>query len=398
MHKINIICEKNNCTGCGACISICTQNCISWEEDEMGNVYPKINFESCIQCGLCRCVCPHFNAAPKRDIRRCYAAWSNDISIRENGASGGIASELYLYLLKKGYKVAGTEWSNRKVKFKISENFEDVSAFRNSKYVYSSMEDCYVEIGNCLKSGNKLLFIGLPCQVAAVNNYCKITKADTKNLILVDLICHGVMPSQYLISHIKEIEKKKKRKAEQIFFRDPKFHTDTFYFTLADKDGIFYQKRVQADDCYQEAYHRALAYRENCYHCEYACRKRSGDLSLCDFTSVGKIEKASYTNRNVSCVMVNTDKGEDLWNEVVASGAVWSEERPVEEIVNFERQLNAPSKKHRNRDKFEKVYIKSGNFAKAARYALRVDISWNVINYILPLRKMNDFRKKRKRK
>lgn len=394
MNNTETICEKGDCTGCGACMSICPQNCITYDKDALDNIYPKIDWKNCAGCGLCRKVCPQLNPVSKNSIIKCYAAWSNNSAIRENGASGGIASELYLHLIKNGYKAAGTIWRNQKVIFKISEDIGDISEFRNSKYVFSTVGACYEEISRLLKVGEKIVFVGLPCQAAAVKNYCKITDTDDQNLILVDLVCHGIMASEYLLSHIKTIERKKRKKAEKIFFRDPRSHTYMFCFTLGNQEGVFYSKSVKSDDCYQLAYHRALAYRENCYRCKYACRDRIGDLTLCDFTSVGTIKKFDYTNENVSCAMVNTDKGDRIWREILDSGRAWAEERPIEEIIDYERQLNSPSKKHRNRNKFEKEYVRHGNFVKAAHHALFVDILWNILNYALPLRSINDFRKK----
>lgn len=394
MNNIETICEKDNCTGCGACVSVCSQKCVLYEEDALDNIYPKIDQKKCVKCGQCRRVCPELNPVPSYNIKKCYAAWSGDPAIKENSASGGIASELYLYLIKNGYKVAGAMWSDQRVIFKISENIEDVSKFRNSKYVFSSVGACYEEISKLLKEGKKIFFVGLPCQVAAVKNYCKVTNADDSNLILADLVCHGVMASQYLISHVKSIEKKRGKRTEEIFFRDPQFGTCMFYFTLHDKKGIFYKKQVKSNDCYQIAYHKALSYRENCYHCKYACRNRNGDLSLCDFTAVGTLGEFEYTNENVSCVMVNTNKGEKLWYEILASGRVWAEERPIEEITDYEKQLNFPSKKHKSRSKFENEYIKSKNFEIAACHALFMDILWNMLNFVLPLRRINDFRKR----
>ena len=45
-----------------------------------------------------------------------------------------------------------------------------------------------------MKANQKVLFIGLPCQVAAVNQFIK----DKTNLVTADLICHGT-PSPYLL-------------------------------------------------------------------------------------------------------------------------------------------------------------------------------------------------------
>lgn len=49
--------KKEDCCGCTACYSICSQGAISMEEDDEGFEYPKINEKKCIRCYLCLGVC-----------------------------------------------------------------------------------------------------------------------------------------------------------------------------------------------------------------------------------------------------------------------------------------------------------------------------------------------------
>ena len=44
---INIV-KKENCCGCGACINICEQKCISMNLDDEGFVYPQIDHSLCV--------------------------------------------------------------------------------------------------------------------------------------------------------------------------------------------------------------------------------------------------------------------------------------------------------------------------------------------------------------
>ena len=50
--------DKSKCSGCSACYSVCPKNCISMIEDEEGFLYPTVNKDDCIECGLCEKVCP----------------------------------------------------------------------------------------------------------------------------------------------------------------------------------------------------------------------------------------------------------------------------------------------------------------------------------------------------
>lgn len=71
------------------------------------------------------------------------------------------------------------------------------------------MGSTFLDIKNQLKDGYEVIFIGLPCQVAALRTYLKI---DFRNLILVDIICHGTPPQVYLDEHIHYFENKKAEK------------------------------------------------------------------------------------------------------------------------------------------------------------------------------------------
>lgn len=126
------------------------------------------------------------------------------------------------------------------------------------------------------------------------------------------------------------------------------------------------------DDVYQLGYHKALIYRENCYHCQYAQRSRVSDLTLCDFSGVGKYETFNYSKNNVSCILVNTEKGEELLNLIKSH--ITLIERPMKEAYDFESQLNRPYDPHPKRDNFVKLLAKTSDFEYAASKALQYDI------------------------
>lgn len=214
----------------------------------------------------------------------------------------------------------------------------------------------------------------------------------------VDIICHGMPPTPYLQQHIESIEAKKKQHTSKLFFRDPKYYTYTYTFTLynlADKE--FYNRRVLTTDNYQLGYHRALIYRENCYHCHYAQKERIADLTIGDFSGLGKYADFSKSKHNVSCVFQNTDRGADLLEKL--EGQIYKEERPEAEAFEVERQLKAPSIKHPQRIVFENVYREERNYKKAADAALsrekynalklRIVIEMKaIIRFLLPKRFM----------
>lgn len=361
------ICLKNSCTGCKACEVVCPRKCISMEEDSLAALYPKIDGTQCVECGLCERTCPNNHSLVFHTPMECYAAWSKDADTRHSSASGGIAAELYNLSLQSNTFTAGVCWdAERGAFFMPIEKRDDIKRVRNSKYVYSDTNGIYEEIKHRLEKGNPVLFIGLPCQVAGLYGYLK---KDYELLSTVDIICHGVAPSAYLDQHIKRIERKKGHITETISFRTPDYYTYTYTFTLTGKGNKeFYKKTVNSSDNYQLGYHHALIYRENCYQCHYAKSERIADLTIGDFSGLGRFAPCEYDRHNVSCVLVNTLKGKAIV-EQLAKYVVF-DKRPMDEALKVEKQLQYPSVPHQKRKLFVDNFIKTRDFAKASRKAL----------------------------
>lgn len=53
-----VITDKVTCCGCWACENICPKHCVVMKEDNEGFRYPEVDVEVCIECGLCKAVCP----------------------------------------------------------------------------------------------------------------------------------------------------------------------------------------------------------------------------------------------------------------------------------------------------------------------------------------------------
>ena len=99
--------DKTKCCGCGACVNICPNNCITMKEDEEGFKYPSVNPAFCIKCGACLKVCPLINA-PEKDCKyTAYACKHKQLEGRRNSTSGGAFYAAAQYILGKGGVVFG---------------------------------------------------------------------------------------------------------------------------------------------------------------------------------------------------------------------------------------------------------------------------------------------------
>ena len=61
------IISKEDCMGCNACAQRCPKTCITMHEDHEGFLYPVINNDVCIDCGICELVCPVLNIAKQNN-------------------------------------------------------------------------------------------------------------------------------------------------------------------------------------------------------------------------------------------------------------------------------------------------------------------------------------------
>ncbi len=352
------------CTGCGACAYVCPKACISMVENEIGVVYPVLDMTICIECKRCQHACPILNPVSFRKSEQAYAAWSTDEKERHTSASGGVAIELYKQAIANGYKCVGASQNDDfSVTHKFVSTIDDLQQFKNSKYVFSDAYDVYPDIKAALKIKEKVVFIGLPCQVAALRRLF----SDNENLLLVEMVCHGTTPVSYLKQHIEKINKQCKDNAVKMSFRDPCLFTSSFTFTLYNAQGErFYAKRTKNGDTYQYGYHRAVTYRENCYHCRFAKPERCADITIADYHGLGLLAPADFNPRKVSLILVNTIRGCVFVRELLRGGHIIAHARPLQEPVLGEPQLNYPSVKKEDRRKFEqRIYEYKGDFETA---------------------------------
>lgn len=130
------------------------------------------------------------------------------------------------------------------------------------------------------------------------------------------------------------------------------------------------------------------AYRDCCYQCRYAQRKRTGDLTIADYHGLGKVSVYNGNKESVSCVLVNSEKGKTLLNKLFENEQIEVIERPLLEPLQNEPQFNYPSKSSQEHDEFINLYHKKENFDLVANVVFKqykfkgwVLGTTNVVNY-----------------
>lgn len=69
--------------------------------DAEGFLQPVVDAARCVQCGLCRKVCPVLCPGDSRQPLSVFAAWAKDDGLRSESSSGGIFSLLARQTLAK---------------------------------------------------------------------------------------------------------------------------------------------------------------------------------------------------------------------------------------------------------------------------------------------------------
>lgn len=338
------VCDKSMCNGCMACIEKCQMNAITIEKNPVA--YNAVIDESkCVSCKTCFTVCPRNQKEIlfKRPLRW-YQGWA-DSDIRENSSSGGAATAILSAFVKNDGYVCSCLFRNGQFVFELSNRVATVKKFAGSKYVKSNPEGIYGKIQHILKDGKRVLFLGLPCQVAGVKNFVSVDLQ--KNLYTVDLICHGTpdqkILNKYLADHNIEV-----KAIEDITFRKK----DDFRIRSDYKPIVI----PNVLDSYLYTFLRRINYTENCYSCQFAKIERISDLTLGD--SWGSTLDEGEQKKGISLFLLQTDKGKEL---VDMAGLTLFDVDQEKAIKNNE-QLNAPAERPTERKKFFKLYEEGVNY------------------------------------
>ena len=292
------VCNKDECTGCMACVRACPKNAIKIE-DSLASYNALIDKNKCIDCNACYNVCQQNSFLDLKEPMIWYQGWAVDENIRLKSASGGFATSIAMNFIKNKGIVFGCEFVNGEFRFKRMETESEVKEMGGSKYVKSNPYDVYHLIKEDLSNQKEVLFIGLPCQVAGVKKY--VGKILWDNLYTADLICHGT-PSPQLLDKFLMQYGLSLGKLQNIQFREKSI--------IRTKSGKKYIEQKGIRDKYIIGFLNGLTYTQNCYDCKYAKKERVSDITLGD--SWGTNLDIENQKKGISLALCQTVKGKEL--------------------------------------------------------------------------------------
>ena len=368
-HFKNHVLAINSCTGCTACTYVCPVNCISMIKDAKGSYYTKIKEDRCISCGQCTKICPN-NAViePNKNKQRFYALKNKNFVERMESSSGGAYILLAKAVIEMGGVVYGVKYEGIWPAYGRAVTLEEAKEFCKAKYVETAKDQIFFQVKEDLEHGMTVLFTGTPCTVKGLQAY--IGEKQSNNLYVIDIICHGVPVPLIYERYIEFLQHKYKSLIRSIDFRDKgynhkkRIHTHIQKIRADFNNGRIYHGYQEKDPYYQLFWSNTIL-RECCYDCKYAKLDRCGDITIGDFWGDKSVAPAFFTENGESSVLVNTKKGEKLFNKI-RSQADFIE---TDAGAIMQRNLEKPTEKSGVYNRFWKDYYTHSFLFILIRYA-----------------------------
>lgn len=312
------IIEKEDCSGCAACYSVCAHQAISMELDDEGFEYSVVNQEKCVDCGLCQKVCPviqYDNNATKRRINNDsqigFVARNKNYDQRLISSSGSIFPPIAECIIEQGGIVVGIGYDEDfNAVHKIIDRKEDIKVLQGSKYLQCKADNVtFKHIKTELINGRMVLYSGMACQVEGLKSYLR---KDYPNLYTIDLICMGIPSYMVWQKYLKTYFDGENIKS--VNFKEKSVGWDTFTFRIDTDKRTFKERGMH--NLYLRSMFLSWNMRPSCFKCPFKHAERFSDFTLADAWGVSKTVPEINDNKGLSSVIVHSSKGMILWNTI----------------------------------------------------------------------------------
>lgn len=346
--------KRKECCGCSACEQICGKAAISMKADIEGFLYPDIDEEKCVDCGLCVKVCPVTNKCESNQpYLKTFAGYSSNEVIMQITTSGGFVTTLSMDVVDRGGIVYGVEFDKTLTHtyYAKATTKEQLKAFASSKYVQTDKKDVFSHVKADLQSGIQVLFVGCPCDVAALQRFLR---KDYLNLLTCELVCMGVTSSRVAEDYKAWTEKKNHSRLVGMNMRSKKKgwfvpHLEEHFENGKTKVSTLFGTYI--------GYGFQVFNRPSCFSCQYRDTTGVGDIRVGDFWGIKDTDE--FWNPNgVSGIYVRTEKGLDAVKRLEERDfKLFETDYVLATRSNMSSYMNKPQKYYDMREKFAHVYI-----------------------------------------
>ncbi len=245
-----------------------------------------------------------------KDIRA-YSGYILDNQLLQKSSSGGFGAAMAQSIIQEGGIVYSVTYIDdfRGAEYRRVDNNQDLTLFVGSKYVKSRgvTKQIVQNVVNDLSEDRRVLFIGLPCEIAALLAGLERNKmVALDNLITVDLICHGPTYPKVQEEYIDELEKKFGGKTTRFLVRYKKPNWIPYYVYAQFSNGKKYVREFIYTN-FGEAFSKMP--QKGCLSCSYKGTGHVADITIGDYWGIQKNDP-SYNKSGVSVALVRTENGE----------------------------------------------------------------------------------------
>ena len=346
-RMIRLFTDKENCSGCGACASVCPVSAIHMEPDDEGFRYPRIDETRCIQCSRCRAVCPmtgERDKGPEKETAA-YAFQHSRPEVLQRSASGGAFTALAEAFFARHGKahVYGAAFCKGEVFHRSVKEPEELCVLSDSKYLESDLRDCFRSIRRQLAAGESVLFSGTPCQAdglkASLSDFPK--EVTDQQLLLVEIVCNGTGSPLVWQKNWEYLKEKEQSPLVDYSFRDKRVPMGygVSWRTEDGREG----REFLLDNFYWRLYISGLIMRPSCHTCHYAGYRRSADITIGDFHGFEETADPPLFDAagGISLVLGNTEKGRAFCQCLSGAGTVQA--CPLQRAMQPRLERAAPS-------------------------------------------------------
>lgn len=207
LEKLERIVFSDLCLRCGACVAICPISILSLNDKSFPII---VDLANCNDCQLCLKVCPGHEVDlatlaaqlfgqtyPVSNtygiFEQLYVGHATDEEVRQRGGSGGLITQLLLYLSRRkeiqgAVVVRADPTCPWKGKPWIARSEAEILESAQSKYCIVPLDQI---LGEIKREKGPFALVGLPCHIHALRKWAAIDRRwETRVPLIIGLFCH----------------------------------------------------------------------------------------------------------------------------------------------------------------------------------------------------------------